>query len=110
MLNLRPPRLSARFALLALVALSALLSCPVAFAQTTVSNGSISGTVADATGAIVPNAKVTITALRGRRSTPPLATRERILPARCYSTTQPALGFPAGGLGPDNRLALYSLR
>jgi len=24
-----------------------------------------------------------------------------------FSTTQPALGFPAGGLGPDNRTALY---
>lgn len=24
-----------------------------------------------------------------------------------FSTTQPALGFPAGGLGPDNRAALY---
>jgi len=24
-----------------------------------------------------------------------------------YSTLQPALGFPAGGLGPDNRLAFY---
>jgi len=24
-----------------------------------------------------------------------------------FSTTQPALGFPAGGLGPDNRLAFY---
>jgi hypothetical protein len=24
-----------------------------------------------------------------------------------FSTTQPALGFPAGGLGPDNRLLLY---
>jgi hypothetical protein len=24
-----------------------------------------------------------------------------------FSTTQPALGFPAGGLGPDNRLSLY---
>lgn len=24
-----------------------------------------------------------------------------------YSTTQPALGFPAGGLGPDNRLLVY---
>jgi len=24
-----------------------------------------------------------------------------------YSTTEPALGFPAGGLGPDNRTALY---
>lgn len=25
-----------------------------------------------------------------------------------FSTTSPALGFPAGGLGPDNRLALYA--
>ena len=24
-----------------------------------------------------------------------------------FSTTQPAFGFPAGGLGPDNRLGLY---
>ncbi len=24
-----------------------------------------------------------------------------------YSTTEPALGFPAGGLGPDNRIGLY---
>src|ERR1019366_767738 len=24
-----------------------------------------------------------------------------------YSTTKPALGFPAGGLGPDNRILLY---
>ena len=24
-----------------------------------------------------------------------------------YSTTQPAFGFPAGGLGPDNRIGLY---
>jgi type 1 fimbria pilin len=52
------PRLRARFTLLALVALSALLLlCSVAFAQTSVSNGSISGTVTDATGAVVPNAK-----------------------------------------------------
>ena len=54
------PRISARFTLLALVALSALLLCSVVFAQTSVSNGSISGTVTDATGAVVPNAKVTM--------------------------------------------------
>ena len=53
-----PPGLSTRFTLLALAVLSALLVCPVAFAQTSVSNGSISGTVTDSTGAVVPNAKV----------------------------------------------------
>src|SRR6202162_3336833 len=60
MLNLSSPRLRVRFTLLALFALSALLLCSVAFAQTTVSNGSISGTVTDATGAVVSNAKITI--------------------------------------------------
>src|ERR1700732_4987883 len=55
------PRLSARVTLLALVALSALLLCSVAFAQTTVSNGSISGTVTDPTGAVVSGAKVVVT-------------------------------------------------
>ena len=63
---LSSPRLSARFTLLALVALSALLLCSVAFAQTSVSNGSISGTVTDATGAVVPNAKVTMTGPTGQ--------------------------------------------
>jgi len=48
-----PSRLSVRFTLLALVALSVLLLCSVAFAQTSVSNGSISGTVTDATGAVL---------------------------------------------------------
>src|ERR1700736_3601015 len=55
------PRLSARVTLPALVALSALLLCSVAFAQTTVSNGSISGTVTDPTGAVVSGAKVIVT-------------------------------------------------
>src|ERR1700731_193406 len=55
------PRLSARVTLLALIALSALLLCSVAFAQTTVSNGSISGTVTDPTGAVVSGAKVVVT-------------------------------------------------
>ena len=55
--------------LLAVVALSALLLRSVAFAQTSVSNGSISGTVTDTTGAVVPNAKVTITGPTGLRST-----------------------------------------
>src|SRR3984957_7716553 len=55
------PRLSARVTLLALVALSALLLCSVAFAQTTVSNGSINGTVTDPAGAVVSGAKVVVT-------------------------------------------------
>ncbi len=61
-----PARLSARFTLPALVALSALLLCSVAFAQTSVSNGSISGTVIDATGAVVPNARITMTGPTGQ--------------------------------------------
>ena len=60
------PRLSARFTLPALVAVSALLLCSVAFAQTSVSNGSISGIVTDASGAVVPNAKVTMTGPTGQ--------------------------------------------
>src|ERR1700688_4370749 len=55
------PRLSARVTLLTLLALSALLLCSVAFAQTTVSNGSISGSVTDPTGAVVSGAKVVVT-------------------------------------------------
>jgi hypothetical protein len=66
MLNLSFRRLRARFTLLAVVALSALLLRSVAFAQTSVSNGSISGTVTDTTGAVVPNAKVTITGPTGQ--------------------------------------------
>jgi Carboxypeptidase regulatory-like domain len=61
-----PPRLSARFTLLSLVALSTLLLCSVPFAQTSVSNGSISGTVTAATGTVVPNAKVTMTGPTGQ--------------------------------------------
>jgi hypothetical protein len=61
-----PSRRSARFILRALVALSALLLCSVGFAQTSVSNGSISGTVTDSTGAVVPNAKVTMTGTTGQ--------------------------------------------
>src|SRR6202162_4798710 len=52
----------ARFALLALITLSALfLSSVAGFAQTTVSQGSIQGTVTDPTGAVVGGAKITIT-------------------------------------------------
>jgi hypothetical protein len=86
-----PPRLSARFTLLALVALSTLLLCSVAFAQTSVSNGSISGTVTDATGAVVPNAKVTMTGPTGQT---------------VYATTSGAGTYSSGALVPGT----YSVR
>ena len=66
MLNFNSSRLSARFMLLALVALSALLLSSVAFAQTSISTGSIVGNVTDSTGAVLPNAKVTITGPTGQ--------------------------------------------
>ncbi len=64
--NLIPCRPGVRIALLALVTLSALLISSVAFAQTSVSTGSISGIVTDASGAVLPNAKVTITGPTGQ--------------------------------------------
>ncbi|MFZ0417728.1 MAG: carboxypeptidase regulatory-like domain-containing protein [Candidatus Sulfotelmatobacter sp.] len=59
-------RTAARFVVLALIAISALFLSSVAFAQSTVSNGSIAGTVTDATGAVVPNARVTMTGPTGQ--------------------------------------------
>src|SRR6202042_3696279 len=91
MLNLSSPRLSARFTLLALVALSALMLCSVAFAQTSVSNGSISGTVTDATGAVVPNAKVIMTGPTGQT---------------IHATTSGAGTYSSGALVPG----MYSVR
>jgi hypothetical protein len=66
MLKFNSSRSGARFVVLTLVALSALLLSSLAFAQTTVSNGSITGTVTDATGAVVPNAKITATGPTGQ--------------------------------------------
>jgi Carboxypeptidase regulatory-like domain len=86
-----PPGLSTRFTLLALVVLSALLLCSVAFAQTSVSNGSISGTVTDATGAVVPNAKVTMTGPTGQT---------------VHATTSGAGTYSSGALVPG----MYSVR
>jgi len=85
------PRFSARFTLLALVALSALLLCSVAFAQTSVSNGSISGTVTDATGAVVPDAKVILTGPTGQT---------------VHATTSGAGTYSSGALVPGT----YSVR
>jgi hypothetical protein len=66
MLNLNSSRPGARFMLLVLITLFALLMCSVAFAQTSISTGSIVGNVTDSTGAVLPNAKVTITGPTGQ--------------------------------------------
>ena len=61
MLNFNSPRPGARFMVLALITLSALLLTSVAgLAQTTVAQGSIQGSVTDPTGAVVSGAKITI--------------------------------------------------
>src|ERR1700722_13074728 len=61
MLKLNSSRLGARFVVLALITLSTLILSSVAgYAQTTVAQGSIQGTVTDPTGAAVPGARVTI--------------------------------------------------
>jgi hypothetical protein len=85
------PGLSTRFTLLALVVLSALLLCSVAFAQTSVSNGSISGTVTDPTGAVVPNGKVIMTGPTGQT---------------VHATTSGAGTYSSGALVPG----MYSVR
>ena len=66
MLNLNSSRAAVRFGfMLALLATMALLSSAV-FAQTTVSTGSIVGTVTDASGAVLAGAKVTIVGSTGQ--------------------------------------------
>jgi hypothetical protein len=50
-----------RFLRIVMTAFLLLLSCCAAFAQTTVSQGSIQGTVTDQTNAVVPDATITIT-------------------------------------------------
>jgi Carboxypeptidase regulatory-like domain len=88
---LTPPGLSTRFTLLALAVLSALLLSSVTFAQTSVSDGSISGTVTDATGAVVPNAKVLMTGPTGQT---------------VHATTSDAGTYSSGALVPG----MYSVR
>jgi len=64
MLKLNSSHPDARVTVLTLIVLSALLLCSVAgFAQTTLSTGSISGTVTDPSGAVVSGAKVVITSV-----------------------------------------------
>jgi hypothetical protein len=88
MLNLNSPRCSARFSLLALITAFALLFSAVALAQTTVSQGSIQGTVTDPTGAVVAGAKVTIM----NKATGQVAT----------TTTSSSGTYNSGGLMPSD--------
>src|SRR6202167_5706319 len=66
MLKLSFSRPSVRFLVLALVTLFALFVSTAAFSQTSISTGSIVGNVTDATGAVLPNARVTITGPTGQ--------------------------------------------
>jgi len=79
-----PPRAKAFGVTLLVLAFTLALSSS-AFAQTTVSNGSISGTVTDTTGAVVPGAKVTISGSTGQTIT---------------LTTGAQGGYATGGLVP----------
>src|SRR5579862_4993504 len=63
MLKLNSPR---SCFVLALLALFALCCSSLMFAQTSVSTGSIQGNVTDATGAVLPNAKITATGPTGQ--------------------------------------------
>jgi hypothetical protein len=66
MSSLSLPCISTRVRLFAVLTIFALLFSVTAFAQTTVSTGSIAGTVTDASGAVVPHAKITMTGSTGQ--------------------------------------------
>src|SRR5579864_8304983 len=87
MLNFNSARRSTRFSLLALIAACLLISS-AGFAQTTVAQGSIQGSVTDPTGAVVGGAKVTIT----NKATGQVLT----------STTTSAGTYNSGGLIPGD--------
>src|ERR1700704_4361620 len=61
MSNFSSSRLNTRFGFLTLIASLLMLSSTLVWAQTTLSTGSISGTVTDPSGAVVSDAKVVIT-------------------------------------------------
>src|ERR1035438_8322505 len=66
MLKLNSSRKGVLITLLALISLSALLLSSAAFAQTSIATGSIQGNLTDATGALLPNARITITGPTGQ--------------------------------------------
>ena len=91
MLKQNSSHVGARFIVLALIALSAFLIAPVAgFAQTTVAQGSIQGTITDPTGAVVGGAKVTI--------------KSQATGAVSTTTTSSSGTYNSGGLIPGNYL------
>ncbi|MGB8832027.1 MAG: carboxypeptidase-like regulatory domain-containing protein, partial [Candidatus Sulfotelmatobacter sp.] len=59
-------RACARFTVPTLIAVFALLCASLVVAQTSVSTGSIAGNITDASGAVLPNAKVTVTGPTGQ--------------------------------------------
>src|SRR5579863_1085422 len=69
MLNLNSPRTATRFALSMSLVTTLVLIASMAFGQTSISTGSIVGTVTDASGAVVPNANITITGPTGQTLT-----------------------------------------
>ncbi len=85
--NLTSPSRCAVSRLFPLMAVFAvfLVLCWAASAQTTISTGSISGTVTDASGAVVPNAKITVTGPTGQIT---------------HATTSDAGSYTAGALIP----------
>jgi hypothetical protein len=85
MLNLQSSRAQSRLAFTLFVLAVFALITSVAFAQTTISTGSIVGTVTDASGAVVPNAKVVIVGPTGQTIT---------------SATSSQGGYSAGSLVP----------
>ncbi|MHB8215145.1 MAG: TonB-dependent receptor [Candidatus Sulfotelmatobacter sp.] len=74
-----------------LIVLSALILSSAAFAQTTIQTGSIVGIVTDSSGAVVPNAKVTITGPTGQT---------------LHATTNGSGAYSSGSLVPGS----YSVR
>ena len=82
-------RASARLTLLAGLSISLLLFCQTALAQAVY--GSSIGTIRESTGAVVPNATVTVTDT-GRRAHPPqfsLTLMDNIAPSTSFQTPTP---------------------